>query len=95
MTHPVTRAAQSILDSDRNKCKPLGGQLDDVQNIEHSAENGYDEVVLTMIDGSIQRAMIRPDLVFRPDKREIKAADVHDAVLQAIFPAPGVRPTVQ
>lgn len=87
----LNRAAQSILESDRNKGTPLGQKFPHVQFVE--VEGGDDSApFLTCKCGVGDAAMVAQypivgKALIRPEGRAMAPADMHDAVLQAFVGA--------
>lgn len=79
--------AQSILNSDRAKGAPLGQKYQHVQFVE--VTGGEDEPPFLVVKSGAHKAEwpIATKALIRPEKREMRPADMHDAVLAAFIGA--------
>lgn len=85
-----SRAAESVLASDRAKGDEFGGRkfgLVERVEVGEDASTEMPAVVLTRSDGVIMSSLIMPHSINRPKDREIRPADVHDAVRAAMLNA--------
>jgi len=82
----VQRAADSILASDQNKCSPHGQTMAHIVRVDvaEGPMEGVPDIVVYTADGRSARAPAMPHLVNRPGNRELRPADVHDAVKEAM-----------
>lgn len=87
MQQVFQKAAQSVLNGDRNK-KPEfgGGKLDGVRGVD---VDGRAVITMYMHDGTKREAMIGAynGLIAKPGERGMAPGDVHDAVKAALVEA--------
>lgn len=83
----MDKAAVSVLESDRAKAPQYGGQkLGHIERAEVVWDDDIENPAVRLHgkNGDIAQSAVLPTGIYRPDKRETRPADVHDAVFNAV-----------